>query len=280
MDEYKEFFRERDRKKSRLDDVRIDTDITMEERQKKRKGRRTSRRRRFLIFLLVLLVLAASGAGVFYAHTHDMLNIEEIEVSGNVHYETTQIVEISGAVTGERLLTEDTKSMEKALLAAPYIKAAKVSKRIPHTLKITVVEREEAYAVSLAGSYIIIDEEKYILRKANASDDMIVIEGFLPEEEVTVGEPYVSDNQVFFNDVVALAAAMKEYDLPVKKLVFSEGFVSAYFYERLICKTTVDIFEGYLDDLKVLLEELRQEGVERGTIHIGEGTMTYSPLLE
>ena len=281
MDEYKKFFEQRDRQRPRLEDVQVDMAVPVEERQKKRKGRRTSRRRRFLMFLLTLILLIAGSGGLFYAHTHDMLNIEEIQVSGNVHYETGQIVEMAGAVTGQRLLTEDTGAMEEALLRAPYIKAATVSKRLPHTLKITVIEREEAYAVSLAGSYVLIDQDAYTLRKANSSGDLIVIEDFFPEKGVRLGETYQAENQEFFNEVISLAESMQDYDLPIKRLGFSEGIISAYFYEGLVCKTTAEIFREHMADLKVFLEELREkDGVERGTIHIGETTLTYSPLVE
>ena len=276
MDDYNEFFKE----KPRLSEVEIDTELPVEERQKKRKGRRTSRRRRFMISFLIVVLLIGSSAGIYYAHTHDLLNVEKIEVSGNDHYSVMEVVEMAKAETGERILTLDTKPMKNALLKQPYIKTVKITKLLPHRLKITVVEREEAYAASLAGSYIILDEEQYALRKSNESGGYIVIEGFVPKE-VVIGEPYEVENQVFFDDVVDVAKLMNDYGIEAKKITFDEGMIKTYFTDKLVCIASSENYKKYIDQIYEILEKNHELGIERGTIHVGDNAyFAFSPVIE
>ena len=267
------------RKRPRM--AELDSDLSLEERQKQRKGRRASRRRRFLIFVASVLLLIAFISGTIYAHTHDLLNIEVIEVSGNEHYETDEIVAIAGAETGGRILTTNTRPYEEALLDEPYIKTVKVSRWLPHTLKIEVVERKEALAASLAGSYIILDDEEYALRKSNTPDDLVVIEGFVPAENYAVGERYTVENQAYFDEVVKVAGMVKDYGMEVKKISFQEGLVKVYFTDLLLCKASPENFIRYIDLIYETFEKQKEAGVERGTIHVGDDAyIAFSPIME
>lgn len=271
----------RKRKSTRRREREPDRNLSLEERQRQRKGRRASRRRRFLITVAAILLLIVLTGGVIYAHTHDMLNIEVIAVSGNEHYEAEEIVEMAGAEPGGRILTTKTKPYKEALMDEPYIKTVKVSRRLPHTLKIEVVEREEAYAASLAGFYVILDEEKYALRKSNSADDFLVIEGFAPAENFTIGQPYEVENQAYFDEVVKVADMVKKYGMDVKKITFQEGLVKVYFTDLLLCKASPENFIKYIDLIYETQEKQKNAGVERGTIHVGDDAyIAYSPIME
>lgn len=285
MKEKKKKRRDRDevkqKRKQREARMERNEELTLEERQKQRKGRRASKRRRFFATLITVLVLTALIGGTIYAHTHDLLNIEVIEVSGNEYYETQEIVKMAGAETGGRILTTKTQPYEDALLDEPYIKTVKVSRRLPHTLKIEVVERKESFAASLAGAYVILDDEKYALRRANTADEFVIIEGFVPKELFTIGQPYAVENQAYFDEVVEVAELVEDYGMDVKKITFQEGLVKVYFTDLLLCKASSENFIKYIDYIYEAIEKQKEAGVERGTIHVGDDAyIAFSPILE
>lgn len=267
------------KKKKRLDEIVLDEETSMEERQQDRKDKRKIRRRRFFTLLLILLLLAAMAGGVWYASSKGWLDVRNIVVSGNVRYNTLEIVEMAEAETGVEILKVNKGEMRDKLLQAPYIKAVRISKWLPDTLKITIVEREDAFAASIAGYYVMIDDEQVALRKSNESEGFLVIEGFVPDQ-IKLGQPYKVENQIYFDDAVRLAAAMKNAEISAQKISFDNGMINIYFTDNLVCKTTYESVINHLDALKVILADLASKNVERGTIHMGtNGIFSYSPLI-
>ena len=58
-----------------LNQVQVDQNMSVEERQEKRKKKRSIRRRRIKVFILFLLLLAALIGGVYYVDKSGVLNI-------------------------------------------------------------------------------------------------------------------------------------------------------------------------------------------------------------
>ena len=125
------------------------------------------------------------------------------------------------------------------------------------------------------------DDEKYALRKSNTADDFVVIEGFVPEGNYTIGQPYEVENQVYFDEVIRVAGMVKDYGMDVKKISFEEGMIKVYFTDLLLCKSSPENFIRYIDLIYEAFETQREAGVERGTIHVGDDAyIAFSPIIE
>jgi len=64
-------------------------------------------------------------------------------VVGNRHASAVDLVSLSGLERGQPLLTISLRRVSDDLLRHPWVKAVSLSRRLPHTLAIEVLEREE-----------------------------------------------------------------------------------------------------------------------------------------
>jgi cell division protein FtsQ len=96
--------------------------------------------------LLVLLI----GAGIFLSHGWKMeLSARRLLVVGHRIVTPDDIVKASKVLTGARLYAMDLRTVEKNILSHPYIKWARVTRRLPDALRIEVGEREPIGALSV-----------------------------------------------------------------------------------------------------------------------------------
>lgn len=73
-----------------------------------------------------------------------------------------------GLSKGDNLLLFSKGRAEKTLEKSPYIASAKLSAKLPHTMKITIKERKARGYVPYMGSYLYIDEEGRVLEVAGS----------------------------------------------------------------------------------------------------------------
>ncbi len=107
---------------------------------------RTARSRRspFLRILAVLGVLAllAGGGYAAWVYIPPALKISAVLVSGNVTIPEADILLAAAIGADENILTVDTAAIQKRLAAQPRIEKARVSKLLPSSLAIMVMERK------------------------------------------------------------------------------------------------------------------------------------------
>ena len=120
-----------------------------------------------------------------------LFNCKEIAVSGNVRYETDEIISVSGLRTGDNLLHVDTEQAAESIVGAlAYIDAAAVRKSYPTKLVISVTEAEKWYCIYQNGVYAAISRGGKIIETC-APDGLTVVRGF-EAETVNVGSKLIS----------------------------------------------------------------------------------------
>lgn len=254
--------------------------MSVEERQALRKKKRLRRRRRFISIVLILILGALSFGAVTYIDKKGYADIETIVVEGNSYYDTVSVLETSGAVTGEGLISLSGKKIKSNLEELPYIKSVKVSKKFPHTLKITVAERTPEYAVYFGGFFVYLDDELVMLEKRNDAGELKIVEGFVPEK-FELGEVFTPEDSRNFNLAVKLSDSIKEKGLTVYKVSFRNGLMRVYFSKNIVCEGTYDNLMKYITELNEILYSLSTQNIERATIYIGDnGYISFSPKIE
>lgn len=256
------------------------TQLSMEEKQIRRRKRRRRRRRIFsCVFLTIVIGTAAFGVLTF-VDKKGYVNVETIEVEGNTYYDTVAITEIAGSATGEGLIYLKTGKIRNQIEDMPYVKSAKISKRLPHTLRITIAERTARYAVYFGGFYLLLDDEYHILEKTNNAGELKIIEGFVPDT-YDIGEKFVPQDQESFTLAVKLADAIKEKGLDIYKVAFRNDLMRIYFSKYIVCEGEYENLIKYIDELNEILYSLSTQGIERTTIYIGDnGYISRSPKIE
>lgn len=153
-------------------------------KRKKKKNKKIIKRLFGIVFVAVLAVGAALSP-LFY--------INSIEVYGNKHYNSIEVINASSMVFGanwfrELVFNDDikglltfrsTKSENNILDRCSYVKEAVVRMVYPGKVKITITEREPAAVVPYINTNLIVDNEGFVVDAGYAEhiETLPVIEG-------------------------------------------------------------------------------------------------------
>ena len=130
------------------------------QRYKKRK-KREKRRKRILNFILLLFIVALIYLFTFKT---DFFNIKKIEIIGNKKLNDEQILKTSICSKGENIFKINKKYCEESIKKLAYVKDVKITRKLPNTIKINIVERNEVAVIPYIGAFVFIDEEGYVLK--------------------------------------------------------------------------------------------------------------------
>lgn len=251
----------------------------MEARRRYKERKRRSFRTRFYVGItcIVLLITFAilSVSGIF--------TVDSIEVRGNTHYSAEEIINMGHAVPGRNLIYHANKEEITGYLEQnPYIKTAKVSRKLPSTLVISVTERTERLAFGYDDDYLIMDEDGILLKKTRNKPKITLVEG-LVVSRIKLGEKIGTEDNERFNKVLELVQKTAKADLYFVKIdISSEKRIKAYIYDTLVVRTDYDTLIANIENgrLHLVLENLFADGIERGTITFDEdGTASFQPTI-
>lgn len=132
----------------------------------------------------VVLVAVSVGllAGYRWLTTIDYFTIRDLQVAGLSRMAREDVLTQAELSPGMNLLAVNMESVESLLVKSPWIESAQVTRVLPDTLKIQVVEREPSYLVQYEDSLCYADGEGRIIDKVQA--DTFVS---LPQVEVESG---------------------------------------------------------------------------------------------
>ena len=247
---------------------------------KKNENNRKRKKRKKKRYLLKFLLLVALAVGLYYFLTSSIFDIQKISVEGNHYYTTEQVIAISEAKTGVNLFEASASDMKDKLLANPYVKSAKVKRRLPNEIQLIIEERQESAAVPYGDSFIILDEEGMILRNAQSELTLTIIEG-LTVTNMEEGTPLEAEENALMSETLKLLKETKDHELFFKKILLGNIVIKAYVYDQLICEGTPENLMNNMDSLQKVLYDLYTKGIERGIIKMGkDGYYAFSPSIE
>jgi cell division septal protein FtsQ len=112
------------------------------------------------LVLGVLLVLGTAGATVFggyrLALQSSQFALRDVEMDSR-RSTAGELLEKAGVRVGNNLLALDTHAAEQRLLSDPWIQSVRVFRKLPHTLRIVLVEREALALASLDGGLFLVE---------------------------------------------------------------------------------------------------------------------------
>lgn len=104
-------------------------------------------------------------------------SLQRIEVKGNVRTSYEAIVETLGLSQGRSLFSLDVSDMTATAKAMPWVKEAKISRRIPDTIIVEIEEWEPAFLVRLDRLYYMSRDGKVINAPLSMGMDYPVVTG-------------------------------------------------------------------------------------------------------
>ena len=251
-------------------------------RERKKEKKRKARRRK-TVFWTALSIIALTVAGFIFSLS-GFFTVDSIEVQGNSHFTSEEIINIAHAVPGHNLLyNPGSKTITDYLKQNPYIKSASVLRKLPSTLVIVVEEREEAISFNYDDDYLIMDDEGILLKKTRTEPKVTSVSG-LVVTKLRLGDTVGTENQQMFSRLLRLVRAMKAADMyfvSIDMTGYEEDMsVKAYIYDKLVVKTD---YESLVTNLKngrlhKIVEKLFEDDIRRGTITFGEdGSASFEP---
>lgn len=146
-----------------------------------RRQRRISKSAAIYIPIGALMIIFLTILGI-----SSFLRIMAIEVHGVTRYSVEDVAAVSGIVPGDNLLFLDMEAAERRIVTAmPFVSEVVISRIMPDTIKIEVIESIPAASVELRGEFLIIDSAGRVLERTETFPESLVeIIGITPVEAV------------------------------------------------------------------------------------------------
>lgn len=251
----------------------------IEKRNQEKVSRKRKARNKAILILVSFVVLV--GAIIF--SLSNFFVVDYIEVKGNTHFSSEEIINIAHATPGKNLIYHPGKGKIKDYLEAnPYIRKASVHRKLPSTLVIRVAERTELCALKYDDDYLVIDNSGMLLKKTGTKPLRTLVKG-LVVSRIELGKPVEVENEELREQTLDILNAMSRHDLYFVTLDMSEMYIRAYVYNGLVCKGTYSQLMEAMNKgrLHIVLEKLFKDGIQRGTITFSdEGYASFEPSIE
>jgi cell division protein FtsQ len=107
---------------------------------------------------LVLSTAAATAWGGYrLALSSPRFSVQRLEVETSQRYDETELAQRAGVELGSSLLALDLHAAEQRLLSDPWVESVRITRKLPHTLRVQLREHEAAALAALDGEIFLID---------------------------------------------------------------------------------------------------------------------------
>lgn len=117
-----------------------------------------------------------------FALTSPRFAIQQFDVEGNQRFSDRTVARRAGVEAGQNLFAVDVDQVEQSLLADPWVRSAKATRELPHTLRIELAERRAAAIAVLGGELYLVTPggEPFKVIDDRDPDDLPVVTGVSP----------------------------------------------------------------------------------------------------
>ena len=105
-----------------------------------------------------------------YAMTTPRFGIENVALAGNSRLAPSDITREGGIELGKNLFSFDTRAAEAGIVKNPWVSSAKVTRELPNTLKVEIVERKAAAIASLGERLFLVTSEGEPFKEVKPDD--------------------------------------------------------------------------------------------------------------
>lgn len=212
-----------------------------------------------LIFIITGIVIATG------------FSIEDIEVTGNVHYTKEEIVEIvtaDGYIDNSLLL--HLKNKFKPIENVPFVDKLDIEYVSNHKITITIYEKAMAGCIEYMDEYVYFDKEGIVLETSNKKmSDIPCIRG-MTFDTMTLHSKLPIDDANRFKLILNITQLLDKYELNIDSIRFTSDDEIILNYSNIkILLGKGENIDAQLVDLGNILEKL--EG-KKGTLNMKDFT--------
>jgi cell division protein FtsQ len=225
-------------------------------RQERERRQQIIKTKSIFVWSASLAVLIVVVWGVFGFLNGPTFSLERIEVSGTRHLAREDVLGLAKVSTGTPLLQVDKRAVRRRVTANPWIESVEVSRKVPDTLVIKVIERTAAAVIDAGGTELwAVSADGYWLGERSAAESATL--SIRDLEEVSPSPGKRADSETLLN-AVRIAAGLSD------GLRARTRIISAPTIERtaLILEDDIEVFIGDAEGLEVkdrLTREILEE---------------------
>lgn len=158
-----------------------------------------------IIFLFVIIV---------FLMLSPLFNITKIEVKGNDKISSEYIVHLSEILVNENTFKMNKKNAIKKIKTEPYIESIIVTRNLPSTVEISVVERQATYMLEFANSFAYINNQGYILEISQEKIEVPIIIGYKTStEEIATGKRLIETDLYHLEKILKVIEVAKNNEI-------------------------------------------------------------------
>ncbi len=246
---------------------------------KRRQQRIRQQKRRRCIFFSVLALIAILSVMLFAP----FFNTKLVEVSGNSHLTSEEILAQAGDLTGRNLFRTGKSGIKKSVSTLAYIDKVSIKKKpFPPTILIEVEECQPVCQIDYSGTFILVDSAGKVLEKTSEKRDNVpVLEG-VSIIAATPGELIGYKDEEMQKIVTTCVENMEKAGIikDIKIMSFADITNITFNYQSrldVICGTHID-FQRKLALFKEAVNSSKLTENSRGTINLSTtGKAIYTP---
>lgn len=157
-------------------------------------------RRLFRTKIIAGIILAIVGIYLLIFQS-SLFIMDTLEYNKNMNLSNKEIMQYAELKSGVNYFYVKPETVKTKLIEHPYISDISVTKKLPDTLKLDIVYREEFVAIVYSGLYLTTDDQLNVLKAEESISDIFLIEGFNVRsfnigEQIKVKDFYVLQHSI------------------------------------------------------------------------------------
>lgn len=236
----------------------------------------------FVLVLFLLSLIFLIGYGIYFLGNNEKFNISSIEVNELKNYTYEKIIETSEIELNTNIFKLSKSQVVQKILTLPYVKSVKVTKKLPATVQIDVIEREPKYVAYAkdSGEYLRLDEEGYVLEVVDVSEisESLILFGLNFEDIIELGYKLTDVELDKLNSLERIISVYNKEEIQAN--ITSVEFKNSYVFLNLNEKLSVKIKDNSELEYKIsLLKEILKEiEGKTGSVDMTQDNPIYSAI--
>jgi len=209
--------------------------------------RKTKNSRIILRLLMIVLLIITIGASMYYIIFHSTIFIvKSIQIEGIDKIEESVILDLSEINYNDQLFGFRLSDIESAIEKHPYVRTANIKRKNRNTINIVVREREEYAIIPYMGSYVTLDDNKFVLKVSDGilESNICIITG-IEFTSFTIGNQAQAENIESLDTAYQVLSAAREADILD---MISEVNIDQNEQIKIVTFNGVDALLGYIEN--------------------------------
>lgn len=170
-------------------------------------------------FFILVLFAALVYLGYYIFNDTDVFIIKDISMIGNHQVTESDVKRYLKTAEDIHYFKVNPYDLKKLLEEHPWVKTCEVKKIFPDKLEVTMIERIPVVALYYSETYLLVDEDLYVLSAASSPGAYYPIYGF-EVNSFNEGKPILSDKRSLLKNIINTVYLVLMTDFQVQPEIY------------------------------------------------------------